>query len=101
MEKEYFCDYCLDCENDCKRKSNVTECINYNKGYTIDEYNEMIREQNVNIRRLCKENNLKLYIMLDMLKGQKIFKYKYRKILESRILEKNIWIKYMEEGAET
>lgn len=94
---EKFCNYCLSCEFDCKRRTNTNECVNYSKAIDLDEYREIIRELNVNIRRLCKENNLKYHIMLAMLKGKQVFKFKYRKILESHIYEKECYLPYVED----
>lgn len=95
---ERFCDYCLSCRHDCKRKSNINECVNYTKAITLDEYKEMIREQNTNIRRLCKDKNLKYYIMLDILKGKMPMKFKYAAILDEHLFEKNEFLPYVDKG---
>lgn len=93
---ERFCDYCFSCKHDCKRKININECVNYARAIDLHEYNQMIKNQNTNIRRLCKENNLKYHIMLSMLKGKQVFKYKYREILERRLFEKEEYLPYID-----
>lgn len=96
-KKEVFCDYCLSCMNDCRRYTCNTPCENYVKAIPIDELNEIIRYQNVNLRRFCKDNNLKLYILQDMLKGKIPPIYKYLKLLSDRLMEKEEYLPYLEE----
>ncbi len=95
---ERYCNYCISCKHDCKRKININECVNYTKAITLDEYRKMIREQNANIRRLCKENNLKYYIMSKMLKGKTPMKFKYATILDEHLFEKEEYLPYIDEG---
>lgn len=97
MKKELVCERCLNCINDCKETFNVGNCENYKKGFTRWEYQEMIQSQNVNLRKLCKDKKLKLYCLLDMLRGRQHFTYKYRTILDERLLEKPELIPYVKE----
>ena len=97
---EKFCGLCLCCENDCKSKTYMEECQNYVEAISLNDINEMIKDQNTNIRRLCKENNLKYHIMTDMLKGKRVMKFKYRYFLEQILLEKEEFIPYLDTGVE-
>lgn len=97
MEKRY-CSLCLSCINDCKRVSNIKECENFSLGTTLSEFKDEIRNQNVNLKRLCKENGLKYWVLMQMLNGKREFTYKYRMILEGRLTEKEEYLPYLEEG---
>lgn len=81
---------CLTCANACSDlEYNLTgTCNNYKKRMSLREIKEEIKNQNINVRKLCKKNNLKYFKMLDMLKNKMIMKFKYYKALENRILEK-------------
>ena len=57
---------------------------------------EMIKQQNVNLRRFCKQNSLKLYCLLNMLKGKQMFKYKYKMKLNERLFEKDCYLPYLD-----
>jgi len=89
---------CLSCRNSCvDMEFNVTgTCIHYKKRMSLREINRETKEQNINIRKLCKKCNLKYYKMKDMLQNKMIMKFKYYIALENRILEREEYAKYME-----
>lgn len=81
---------CLKCRNACPDlEFNLTgACIHYKERMSLREINEQIRKQNINVKRLCSEFNLKYFKMKDMLNNKMIMKFKYYKPLEKRICEK-------------
>lgn len=81
---------CLTCRNACPDlEFNLTgTCNDYKKRMSLKEINRAIKKHGINIKRLCKENNLKYFKMKDMLKNKMIMKFKYYKPLEERICEK-------------
>jgi hypothetical protein len=91
---------CKTCQNDCKNhiKDN-NSCEHYVKGRSMSEYLQLIREENINIKRLCKENRfgkqLDSKLMWKMLKGKIDMLYKYRIILENHLYEDE-WIDFVE-----
>jgi hypothetical protein len=87
---------CLTCKNGCQSFEFIINgnCENYKERITLNEINREIRIQNINIRKLCKDNNLKYYIMVDMLKNKIVLSYKYYIALENRIFEKEEYLKY-------
>jgi hypothetical protein len=91
---------CRICINDCKNyKNNDDLCDNYIQGKSMAEYLSLIREENINIKRLCKENKfnkqLDSKLMWQMLKGKMCMLYKYRMILENHLYEDE-WIDFVE-----
>ena len=99
-KRERVCNLCLTCINDCKLKKNIKECINFKKGFSTFEYWELIKDQNINLRKLCDKKGLKLNMMLDMLNDKKHLTYKYRYFLDDRIFEKEEYLKYIEKFSE-
>lgn len=91
-----YCPYCVTCINDCKRISNINHCDNYHKAKEVSEYIEIIKDLNVNLKRLCNEKKLKYHILLDMLNCKRLFLYKYRYILEQKLYEKDIFLPYID-----
>jgi len=91
---------CFNCVNDCKSQENFTQCINFKKGLSAVEYWKLIKEQNINLRKLCDKNNLKLNIMLDMLNNQIHFTYKYRYVLKLALYEKEEYLMYIDKFSE-
>jgi hypothetical protein len=77
---------CQNCIYDCKNAvdENVN-CNNKNTGLDINEINRLLREENVNLSRLCDNYSLKLYIMLDMLRGNRFLQLKYYTCLMDRL----------------
>lgn len=79
-------DQCRNCMYDCKNEVNVDiECVNKKTRPDINEISEMLKEENVNLNRLCNDYNLKLYILMDMLRGNKDLSYKYYTCLMDRL----------------
>lgn len=69
---------CVQCKFDCKNMvSDIEDCENREYRESINEIIEMIKEQNVNLIRFAEDYNLKLNILLDMLRGNMILNYKY------------------------
>jgi hypothetical protein len=75
----------------------ANDCENYKLGITIEEYNSMIRELNLNIKKVCNKYGVSNNCMLNMLHGKQIMTYKYRTILNSVIFEKPEYLPYLEE----
>lgn len=94
--RERFCSLCYTCKNDCKKKSELRECEFYTKGYTRKEYLELIREQNLNIKKLCDKTGIGRNTLFKMLNGKLPLTYKYRYFLDLAIFEKEEWIQYYE-----
>ena len=99
--KNNYCNLCMSCAFDCKRSRDINECENYSEMISIKELNKMIREQNVNLKRLCKSNNLKYYMMINYLKCKFPMKYKYYKILFDRLHEREEYEQYLESYSES
>ena len=93
-----YCSKCMTCIHDCKVHEDIKTCVNHVEMISLDEINEMVREQNVNIRRFCKDNDLKYYILMDMLKGKKNFKYKYYYLVIDRLKERSDYLPYIDDG---
>lgn len=101
MIDKNICSKCLTCINDCKNfKANDEQCENYKLGKSMSEYLSLIREENINIKRLCRENKfgkqLDSKLMWDMLKGKIYMLYKYRMILEERLYESDEWLVFLD-----
>ena len=86
---------CAICVNDCKEQGKQ-RCVNFRKSVSNRDYWKQIRQQNVNLKKICKKNSLKYGKMLDMLNGKIDFKYKYHVALENRLYEKELYIPYLE-----
>lgn len=93
--RELICTTCYLCQFDCVSKEDMSKCPNFKKGYTATEYKKFISESNVNLRKLCDKNNLKLNYMYDMLNERQHFSYKYRHALDSILFEKEEYAKYV------
>lgn len=96
MKMKPYCDLCSQCINDCKRFKDIKECVNFKQGLTRFEYKDMIREQNMNKRRFCKDYGLQLRYLDDMLCGKMHIKYKYHISLQDRLFEKEEYLPYIE-----
>ena len=71
-EREKLCNLCYACKFDCVHLLHepIDRCINYEKGITRKEYLELIREENLDLKKLCNKNKLSLNIMYKMLSGK-------------------------------
>lgn len=77
---------CLECMHDCKNiVSDIEDCKNREQREDVNELIEMIKEQNVNLIKFAKDYNLKLDILLDMLRCNTILNYKYYKCICHRL----------------
>lgn len=90
---------CLSCKHGCISFEFILngECNNYEHRISLKEIKDEIREQNINIRKLCKDNNLKYWVMMDMLRNKLALSFRYYSALEDRIFEKDEYIKYHRE----
>lgn len=88
---------CLTCRMGCVdfEFALTGKCIHYEKRLSLREIDIEIKIQNINIKRLCVENNLKYHIMKDMLNNKLALSYKYYYVLEKRIMEKEIYLEYI------
>lgn len=77
---------CIQCMHDCKNCVGDTEdCVNREQREDLNEIVEMIKSEKVNLIRFVDDYNLKLDILLDMLRGNKILSYKYYKCICHRL----------------
>lgn len=89
------CSSCIyGCKNEVPESKN---CVNYEQGLSLEELNDEIRNQNVNLKRLCKSHYLQYGKMKDMLSGKMDMHFKYRYFLMKRLEEKTIYIDYLSE----
>lgn len=96
--KNPTCDFCI---NDCDQYVNNQRCDNFKKARPVAEYNRIIQEENRNIRRFCKENNLDYKLLNKMLKYKMRMKFKYRYLLEKFIFESDYWVQWEMNGSKT
>lgn len=72
--------------HDCKNEINEQErCKNRQSREDINEISNMLKEENVNLYKLCTNYNLKLYILMDALRGNRLLPYKYYICLMDRL----------------
>lgn len=79
---------CVNCINDCKDEYREN-CPNIVTGLNITEIRRLVRDQRINIPKLCEKYNLKSKYMNDMLEGKILLKYKYRYYLEKELFKIN------------
>ena len=94
--REKLCPTCYLCKFDCKSTEDMSKCVNFKKGHTATEYKDMIKNSNLNLRKLCDKNNLKLNYMYKMLREEQHFSYKYRHTLDCALFEKNEYLEYVD-----
>ena len=69
---------CTTCIHDCNLEDeDFNECVNFEKGYTCEEYWNLLKDNNVNLKKMCKDYKLKLSFLYKMLNGKMRMKYKY------------------------
>lgn len=66
-------------------------CDNFEQGLLPHEYWELLKEHNINIKRMCNDNGLKRNYLYEMLNGKTRFKYKYAKTIHM-VIEKRTYI---------
>jgi hypothetical protein len=83
---------CVDCIHDCKGDfGNIDNCQNREIRENLNEIIDMVNLQKVSLKNFCKTYSekfgceLKLNILLEMLKAEKILDYKYYTILATRL----------------
>jgi hypothetical protein len=73
---------CKACKHDCKNSvSDSEKCVNREIREDINEIIDMIRGNKLNLITLCEDYNLKLNIILDMLRAKQILSFKYYKCI--------------------
>ena len=95
-KREKCCNLCHACINDCKEIEEITECKFFKKGINRHEYDNYIKDMNINVRKLCDSYNVSYNTMMKMLSGRMLFNYKYATILNSRIFELEEYLPYVE-----
>ena len=98
MQREKFSRVCESCVNDCLQHEIIGKCPHYKLGFTIDEYKQMIREENLNLRKFCDKNRISMNHLLNMLNDKEPLCYKYRVLLNNRLAEKEEYLKWLEEN---
>jgi hypothetical protein len=77
---------CRDCMYDCKNEIQVNmHCINKKDRLNVNELNRLLKEENVNLQKFCEDYNLKLYILIEMLRGNQDLKFKYYTCIMDRL----------------
>lgn len=77
---------CIDCQHDCKGMvSDIEDCPNRVQRESINELIEMIKEEQVDLIRLCDTYDIKFDYLLRMLRGEEILCYKYYWIIKNRL----------------
>lgn len=94
--RKLICDLCYACSHDCVQVEPKTNCEHFKKGFTRQEYLTWIREDNVNLKKLCDKNGLSYNVLMRMLKGSLHFKYSYRVALNGRLFEKEEYLPYVD-----
>lgn len=88
---------CSQCIHDCKGKvDNGYECVNFTFAYDVFELYDMIKRENINIDRFCKDYKLKKKYLMNMLLGKEFFHYKYYYCLMYRLRINDEYVKYEE-----
>lgn len=86
---------CIGCKHDCKNLvSDVDDCPNREMKYELNHLIDLLNEENVNLKRFVKDYNLKLNILLDILKGKRIMSYKYETCIAHRTRLSDEYEKY-------
>lgn len=86
-KKIKYCVLCRACRQDCKTFERLTDCINFKDAPSMQEYWKIIREENMDLKRIANDYNLSLNTMYKMLHGEIDMTYKYHTVLLSRIEE--------------
>ena len=86
---------CINCKYDCKNECDL-KCNDKRYRESVNEIIDLLKENNVNLLRLCEDYGLKLNILLEMLQGNMILNYKYYTVINSRIEEYDSWTPYLE-----
>ena len=89
---------CLKCANSCPDVTYrfIENCPYYAERYSLNVLNKQLSMQNVNLRRLCKDNGLKYHYMKQMLNGKLHMKFKYYVTLKERLEEIEESAEYIE-----
>jgi hypothetical protein len=98
MQRVKFSRLCESCENDCLQLETNGKCEYFKLGFTMQEYWQMIREENMNIRKFCDKNRISMNHLLDMLNDKMPMCYKYRTLLNERLAEKEEYVKWLEDN---
>ena len=81
---------CTTCIHDCNlTDEDFNECVNFEKGYTCEEYWNLLKEHNINIKRMCDTYSLKRNYLYQMLNGKLRMKYKYATIILDCVERRN------------
>lgn len=97
MCKEKYSRVCESCVHDCMEyiMYSKNDCENYKIGIDVQEYKDMIKELNVNIKKVCNKNGLSNNCMMNMLSSRQPLTFKYRKVLDSVLFEKEEYLPYI------
>ena len=73
---------CTTCIHDCNlTDEDFNECVNFEKGYTCEEYWNLLKEHNINLNRMCNEYHIRKNYLYQMLNGKLRMKYKYHTVI--------------------
>lgn len=73
---------CTTCIHDCNlTDEDFNECVNFEKGYTCEEYWNLLKEHNINLNRMCNDYNIRKNYLCQMLNGKMRMKYKYHTVI--------------------
>jgi hypothetical protein len=90
---------CLTCKYGCISFEFLLNgrCNNYSKRMSLRVIWDEIRGQNIHLRKLCNKNGLSYNTMMKMLNNKLALSYRYYFALEQRIMEKNEYIRLLED----
>lgn len=90
---------CLTCKYGCISFEFLLngKCNNYSKRMSLRVILDEIREQNINVKKMCTKHGLSYNTMMQMLNNKLALSYKYYFVLEQRIMEKNEYIRFLED----
>lgn len=97
VEKVKYCEKCFLCVNDCKQFEELSNCIYYEKGFTVKQYCEMLKEDNVNLKRACTKYGVSFNNLMHIFKGHYHLTFRYRKMLNDILFERTEYIRYVKE----
>ena len=81
---------CTTCIHYCNlTDEDFSKCVNYEKGYTCEEYWNLLKEHNINLNRMCNEYHIRKNYLYQMLNGKLRMKYKYATIILDCVERRN------------
>ena len=81
---------CTLCIHDCNVEDEYfNNCPNFEEGLTCEQYWLLLKENNVNVKRMCDTYGLKRNYLYKMLNGKTRMKYKYSTVINDCVERRN------------